>query len=882
MTTPPPESLSTPPSPTMTGHHDVIHQIISPEQNKHIDTLRAISNLPIHNPDPRSRLTNFDRFRTQQDLLLAEQPELAMRELDSLSKKLDVAVTQARTRERDRLQKKSNFTTSLDPNSIDYTKVDRKVIRHTLNQVKEIHPLLSSVLNKKVANKITSTYQHSSDAQLKTIPSITFQSKVEAELEKNWSTYFPEVDKRREVSTVITDSIAAEAGNPHPERLPTEQLGRLLRDAVNNYSSHNTNVNEELLFQESQLSAQELSLDAVIFQNHHRPSDAQEARRRFAATDPFYALKQNKSPLASAKSGIFRSFVRGRMVNKLVNSLDDNEINQRINSQDLSLAQKRALIRAQIYEGVYLWEAGVDANRLNNMHSHISSISTRLGSIEHDSYQLNNLASLRDKRAYLAEVMQKNPKAVSRYLSIFANTNHTFKNVSNLDRSGWRFKAPYLMHTFRDKKEAIIEPLASIIYRPFVAFDDFTYKYNPISWTQRKVGGKILSVRRHVGLALARKATTLAAKQGVRGLAGKLLLKTGLAIAGVGTGGLGTLIAILSIAKDIINIIGLKKLLKRLGKILATGLYLIWSLIKALMSLASGALAGTLVGAGIGFLIGGPVGAVIGGAVGGSIGGYMVVAGISVTAALTAAWAAITGAVTTAATVVAGYLSAITTSSIAYLSTLTVSSFFLGFGSIALGTMVTQTQQAEINTLRVSQGPIVSCANIPQDECIKLQGFSCKESETMIEAINILKGESCYYNKICVNGPINLIRSDDCTYGGITVSNNQIKICSAALSSLGAAIYTLAHESGHIFGRLYSGGYKTYKELGLPFNDGGCLPSYPMYDNGGSALTCTHGEGEDMAETIGIKISGPYSPSNNILASYPIHQQFAIWVMSCN
>lgn len=700
--TPPSDKLSPPPPPAVVGHHNAIHHILFSEQNKHIDTLRTISNLEIHQPGNQSRLTNFDRVRTQQDLLLIQQPELAMRELDQLSKKIDDAVAQARARERDSLQKKSNSPTPIDPNSIDYTKIDQKTIKNTLNQLKEIYPLLNPILNKKVTNKITSAYQHVSETELKATPTIAFQSKVESELERNWSSYFPEAEKRREVAAVITESIAAEAGNPHPERLPTEQLGRLLRDAVHNYSSHNTNINEELLFQESQSSAQELSLDAVIFQNNHRPNDAQEARRRFAATDPFYALKQNKSPLASAKSGIFRSFIRGRMVNTLVNSIDDNEINQRINSRDLSIAQKRALIRAQIYEGVYLWEAGVDSNRLNNMHSHISSISTRLGSIERDSDQLKKLASLQDERAYLAEVMQKNPKAVSRYLSIFANTNHAFKSASNLDRAGWRFKTPYLMHTFRDRKDAIIEPIASIIHKPFIAFDDFTYKYSPISWTQRKIGGKILSIRRHVGLALARKATTLAAKQGVKGLVGKLLIKSGLAIAGVSTGGLGTVIAIASILKDVINLIGLKRLLKRIGKIVATGLYLVWSLIKALMSLLSGALTGALIGAGIGFLIGGPIGAVIGGAVGGFIGGYMVVAGISVTAALTGGWAVITGAVTTAATALAGFLSTLATTSAAYLTTLTVSSFAFGLGSVAIGTMAAQNLTAEINTLRVS------------------------------------------------------------------------------------------------------------------------------------------------------------------------------------
>jgi hypothetical protein len=583
----------------------------------------------------------------------------------------------------------------------DYSKTDRKVIRETLDASTESHPLLHSILNKKTQKEIAVLYKNRSlsEQQLehKQAPSLAFQAKVEAELDQRWHEYFPDPKDRSAVAKEIADTIAADAGDPGVRGVPVDRMHQLLNRAFTNYSKNNNAGNVNLVDQLARDSAQALAVDAWSYQNTERPENIEKARERFSAVDPFFALKQNKSPIYSPKSGMLRNYSRARMVDRYTKSFDDDEVNQRVKDSAgsrLTTEEKRILLRRQIYNGVVLWEQGVDENYLQSQHRHLESISNRFGHNSRNQASLNQLQGIQGDLEQLRWIMEKNPEATSRYLSIFANSNHLKKSVSKLDRGGLRFKIPYIRHTLREKKTAFLEPITNVIYAPFMLSNkasDLAYKVNPIAIGRRYVRKKVLNIRHRVGNALYEKAKKHAVKKGVKGLAGKLLAKAGLAIMGVETG-IVTVIAVISIIKDLIDLVGLKRLLKILGTVLIGIGTLLYLLALKLASMLGGILSGALVGAGIGLFFG-PVGAVIGGIIGGVLGGL----GIT----LSSIWAGITGAVSSAATAIATGISTFFTGTAVSFTTAAAVSVAGSTAAVGMGGLAYNATMNEINTLRV-------------------------------------------------------------------------------------------------------------------------------------------------------------------------------------
>lgn len=731
-TPPDPFRPLTPPTPSTPTHQQRLYNILNNAHLPYLDNLRTIGSLDIQTLGPNTRFRRLNKHLIHQELNTIQQPEAALRELDRLNQAIDENIRLAREQEFERQQKKSKIPLSVD--HPDYSKTDRKAIDEILDASSESHPLLYSILNKKTKKEITELYKNRSlsEQQLehKQAPSLAFQAKVEAELDQRWHEYFPDPADRRTVAKEIADTIAADAGDPGVRGVPVDRMHQLLNRAFINYSKNNNTGSVDLVDQLARDSAQALAVDAWSYQNTERPENIERARERFSAADPFFALKQNKSPTYSPKSGMLRNYARARMVDRYTKSFDDDEVNQRVKDSAghrLTTEEKRMLLRRQIYNGVILWEQGVDENYLQSQHRHLESISNRLGHASQNQASLNQIQDIKGDLEQLRWIMEKNPQAASRYLSIFANSNHLKKSISKLDRAGLRFKIPYVRHTLREKKTTLLEPVTNVIYAPFMLrnkVSDLTYKVNPIAIGRRYVRKKVLKIRQRVGNALYEKAKKYAVKKGVKGLAGKLLAKAGLAIMGVETG-IVTVIAILSMIKDVVDIIGLKRLLKWTATGLIAGTLAIYLLLELLLAkigtILSGIASGALLGAGIGLVLGGPIGAAIGGIIGGILGGVGAAIWGSIGAALSAAWAGITGAVSTAATAIATGISTFFTSTAVSFTTAAAVSVAGSTAAVGMGGLMLTSQQAEINTLRVGGGPIPGTG--PSEPFIEMTPF---------------------------------------------------------------------------------------------------------------------------------------------------------------
>lgn len=142
--------------------------------------------------------------------------------------------------------------------------------------------------------------------------------------------------------------------------------------------------------------------------------------------------------------------------------------------------------------------------------------------------------------------------------------------------------------------------------------------------------------------------------------------------------------------------------------------------------------------------------------------------------------------------------------------------------------------------------------------------------ENMREAASIIMSVQPYSTNLCASGPINVIYTDtgECfngvCYGGRRVGPRTILIFKPGTGSVGNSLYTLAHESGHVFQDT------TNADFGL-LQDPGVISELPLFGTSG-AMTgiCTYpldynddapGKQvpftENFAEGIALFIAGP-------------------------
>ena len=137
----------------------------------------------------------------------------------------------------------------------------------------------------------------------------------------------------------------------------------------------------------------------------------------------------------------------------------------------------------------------------------------------------------------------------------------------------------------------------------------------------------------------------------------------------------------------------------------------------------------------------------------------------------------------------------------------------------------------------------------------------------VLPAIMELGKSPAYMGKICTAGsiPVWRVRAN---FGGGCYSNGGIYLYEYGVRG-GSAIYTFAHETGHVL-NARSGLFNTFYSNGIPAREG-LLPTYP------NAKSYT----EDFAETIGMYVGhsfyypAKWSAYPKYPESFPLHYQFA-------
>lgn len=142
-----------------------------------------------------------------------------------------------------------------------------------------------------------------------------------------------------------------------------------------------------------------------------------------------------------------------------------------------------------------------------------------------------------------------------------------------------------------------------------------------------------------------------------------------------------------------------------------------------------------------------------------------------------------------------------------------------------------------------------------------------------IQAISELSRGQKYIEKLCANGTISLVREyRNPGYSGEAHGANEIALFNNNFNSVGNAIFTLAHESGHTYSHRRGNDYGLFLDSGI----------YLSKIRGGEGPICSYpfekSEAEDFAEMIGnyVRSSGNTCFSGNRFdVKYPLHYKFA-------
>jgi len=142
-------------------------------------------------------------------------------------------------------------------------------------------------------------------------------------------------------------------------------------------------------------------------------------------------------------------------------------------------------------------------------------------------------------------------------------------------------------------------------------------------------------------------------------------------------------------------------------------------------------------------------------------------------------------------------------------------------------------------------------------------------------AISLVLKSPTWANLVCGRGPVRLYRVAAIAGGGWARSDQgQIFLYNGGVSNPGTAIYTLAHETGHIVSTRNPTLFTQFMSQGVISRDGGYLRTYPNDKT----------DFEDFAETAGLYVGVKYYCNPrwcgiNYPREYPAHYNFAKEVM---
>jgi hypothetical protein len=221
-----------------------------------------------------------------------------------------------------------------------------------------------------------------------------------------------------------------------------------------------------------------------------------------------------------------------------------------------------------------------------------------LGAINNEnSPQILELQRLK-LRLQLAEgALDQNPELMSRFYRLQRSLNQNLKAPT---RFTLRYRLARARADIKDRVRnnkilGIPGKIANIVLQPYAFATRLSENLNPFILADRHILSPLKKrargyIQRKAAAAAMRIATSRIGKK----LAGKLLFKGILAIAGIGTGGIGTALAIISIVRDLVHMVGgWRNLLKYAFYALIARLAilaLIWAKIQGLLLMIWGAI----------------------------------------------------------------------------------------------------------------------------------------------------------------------------------------------------------------------------------------------------------------------------------------------------
>jgi len=174
------------------------------------------------------------------------------------------------------------------------------------------------------------------------------------------------------------------------------------------------------------------------------------------------------------------------------------------------------------------------------------------------------------------------------------------------------------------------------------------------------------------------------------------------------------------------------------------------------------------------------------------------------------------------------------------------------------------------NNEQSSDLALITLGDAPIIDCLKLEGpWTANEKNWEIQSMAYLSQWPNFVSLLCSGGDINLTRMSGSSWGGWAKGINEIVIYDLGVSNYYSALYTLAHEAGHLID--YRNDNMRNNEFLTAYAEEGFMPTYPDQSK--------DGEFEDFAESIALypvwnlmsfKCCGQIDYPNE----FPIHYNF--------
>lgn len=334
-----------------------------------------------------------------------------------------------------------------------------------------------------------------------------------------------------------------------------------------------------------------------------------------------YAINKTFSNLSEQAPSVLKN-IKVSDLNQSLGTSAVNQLAQKYGSDFLTVPEGQQVVVQLLFSGetLNLLQKGYTSKDIAHMGKSFKNTPLGYGAAD-SSPQMKQLALLEKKLALSESLLRQHPNLIHWY-GRFQQTQGRIKNTAlrTLDPLGLRYKVARIRQQLGKQLFNLEEKINPLTYlaKPLLAFEAVTQKLNPFLYIHKYTTKAKKYVRRKIGNAAVNLGLKIAQKwQGklFAKIGSKLLLKAGFAILGISTGGIGTLIAIVSLAKDVWDLF--KDKLKKIIPLAVAGLYALIAAILKLIQAIGITLASMGMGAAIGAILGfGIPGAIIGGLIG--------------------------------------------------------------------------------------------------------------------------------------------------------------------------------------------------------------------------------------------------------------------------